>query len=276
MPSAEPPSHRTAADAFASVRAAADEINTTTSYFWDNNNRPHEVWEVLTVQRTISGAGFFSDANGTHPVPAGHVLLFSHREPTSYGYPPGATEPYRLRYWQAWPAPTFLPLFNQIRAEFGSVVAMPDRSEAAALFNEVFTRYKQRTFRDRFHESELMHRTLVALYREQVQETHTTDPIEYGHHYLRNHFRSPVNLKTVAANCGVSREHFIREFRGRFGEPPGTMLRRLRLEHADAMLAATEQTVEEVALASGFTSANSFGRAYRQKYRRSPRTRRGT
>src|SRR5262249_32583813 len=137
------------------------------------------------------------------------------------GYPPGATEPYRLRYWQAWPAPTFLPLFNQIRFEFGSVVAMPDRSEAAALFNQVFTRYKQRTFRDRFHESELMHRTLVALYREQVQETHTTDPIEYGYHYLRNHFRSPVNLKTVAANCGVSREHFIREFRGRFGEPPG-------------------------------------------------------
>ena len=46
-------------------------------------------------------------------MPPGHVLLFSHREPTTYGYPPGATEPYRLRYWQAWPAPTFLPLFQQ-------------------------------------------------------------------------------------------------------------------------------------------------------------------
>jgi transcriptional regulator GlxA family with amidase domain len=32
------------------------------------------------------------------------------------------------------------------------------------------------------------------------------------------------------------------------------------------------QTVEEVALASGFTSANSFSRAFRQKFGHSPRS----
>jgi len=258
-------------DSFTSVRAASEECNTSTAYFWDNRNRPNEVWEVLTIQRTISGAGFFHDHSGHHLVPAEHAIIFSHREPTSYGYPEGATAPYRLRYVQAWPAPVFLPLFNQIRSEFGSVLPMPNRAESTALFNEVFTRYKQRTFRDRFQESELLHRMLVALYREQVQETQTTDPIEFGYHYLRNHFRSPVNLKTVATECRISREHFIRQFRLRFTEAPGAMLRRLRLEHADAMLAATRQTVEEVALASGFTSSNSFGRAYRQKFGHSPR-----
>lgn len=257
-------------DSFAAVRAAADETNHS-DYFWDNRNRAAEVREVLTLQRTTGGAGFFRDSRGTHQVPSGHVILFSHHEPTSYGYPEDGTEPYRLRYVQVWPAPTFLPLFNQIRQEFGSVLPMPARAESTALFNEVFTRYKQRTFRDRFQESELLHRMLVALYREQVQQTQTTDPIEFGYHYLLNHFRSPVNLKTVAIECGVSREHFIRQFRLRFTEAPGSMLRRLRLEHADAMLAATQQTVEEVALASGFTSANSFSRAYRQKFGRSPR-----
>ncbi|HVU23183.1 MAG TPA: AraC family transcriptional regulator [Opitutus sp.] len=257
-------------DSFATVRAAAEEFNTS-AYYWDNRDRPSDVWEVLTLQRTISGAGFFRDPNGYRLVPAGHVLVFSHREPTSYGYPKGATEPYRLRYIQVWPAPVFLPLFTQLRNEFGSVLPMPNRAESTALFNEVFTRYKQRTFRDRFQESELLHRTLVALYREQVQQTQTTDPVEFGYHYLRNHFRSPVNLKTVANECGISREHFIRQFRLRFTEAPGAMLRRLRLEHADAMLAATKQTVEEVALASGFTSSNSFSRAYRQKFGHSPR-----
>jgi len=104
-----------------------------------------------------------------------------------------------------------------------------------------------------------------------VHETHTTDPIEFGYHYLRNHFRSPVNLKIVAAKCGISREHFIRQFSARFAEAPGAMLRRLRLEHADAMLSGTELTVEDVALASGFTNPNSFGRAYRLRFGRSPR-----
>lgn len=258
-------------DPFASVRAAADEVNASTSYFWDNRHRPPDLREVITIQRTTAGAGFYRDPNGTRPVPAGHAILFSHREPTSYGFPEGATEPYRLRYVQLWPAPTVLPLLTQLRQEFGSLLPMPNRAESTALFNEVFTRYKQRTFRDRFHESELLHRMLIALYREQVQQTQTTDPIEFGYHYLRNHFRSPVNLKTVATECGISREHFIRQFRQRFTEAPGAMLRRLRLEHADAMLTATKQTVEEVALASGFTSSNSFSRAFRQKFGRSPR-----
>jgi AraC-like DNA-binding protein len=258
-------------DPFASVRAASDEINTSTAYFWDNRNREPDVRDAITIQRTISGEGFYRDHTGTRPIPPGFAIIFSHHEPTSYGYPEGATEPYRIRYVQVWPAPTVLPLFTRLRSEFGSLLPMPNHAESTALYNEVFTRYKQRTFRDRFHESELLHRMLVALYREQVQETQTTDPIEFGYHYLRNHFRSPVNLKTVATECGISREHFIRQFRMRFTEAPGAMLRRLRLEHADAMLTATMQTVEDVALASGFASSNSFSRAYRQKFGRSPR-----
>lgn len=259
-------------EVFATVRAAAEEVHTASKkYFWNNQRRLRDIWEVLTVQRTDAGAGFFRDQHGLRLAPQGHAMLFSHREPTSYGYPPGATEPYRMRFLQIWPAPTFRPLFEQLRRDFGSVLIMPDRSESAALFDESFTRYAQRTFRDRLHESELLHRMLVALYREQVHETHTTDPIEFGYHYLRNHFRSPVNLKIVAAKCGISREHFIRQFSARFAEAPGAMLRRLRLEHADAMLSGTELTVEDVALASGFTNPNSFGRAYRLRFGRSPR-----
>lgn len=259
-------------DSFASIRAADAEVHTSPTYFWDNNHRKRDVWEVLTVQVTFGGAGFYRDLNGERRVTPGHAMLFTHHEQSAYGYPPDANEPYRLRYMQIQPAPTIAPLFAQLRRDFGSVIAMPERSEPASLFHELYTRYEQRTFRDRFHESELLHRFLTALYREQVQETKTTDPIEFGYHYLHNHFRSPINLKVIAAKCGVSREHFIREFSRRYEEPPGTMLRRLRIEHAQAMLAATQQTIEDVALASGFTSANSFGRAYRQKFGRSPRS----
>jgi AraC family carnitine catabolism transcriptional activator len=48
------------------------------------------------------------------------------------------------------------------------------------------------------------------------------------------------------------------------------MLRRLRLEHARTMLQTTRLSVQEVALACGFTSSNTFCRAYRQKFARSP------
>ncbi len=263
-------------ESFASIRTCDEEVHTSPTYSLDNTCRDRAVWEVITVQRTLHGAGFFRDAGGERRVPAGFAMLFTHHEPTAYGYPKDATEPYRLRYLQVLPAATIKPVFDELRGDFGSVALMVDGSEATALFNEMYTRYHQRTFRDRFHESELVYRFFVALYREQVQETKTTDPIEFGYHYLRNHFRSPINLKMIADKCRVSREHFIREFSKRFDEPPGSMLRRLRIENAHAMLEATRQTVEDVALASGFTSTNSFGRAYRQRYGHSPRAQPGS
>ena len=72
----------------------------------------------------------------------------------------------------------------------------------------------------------------------------------------------------------MSREHFIREFTRRYRESPGALLRRLRMEQARIMLAASLETdVESIALASGYASANTFCRAYRQNYVHSPRSR---
>ncbi|MDB6169182.1 MAG: AraC family transcriptional regulator [Verrucomicrobia bacterium] len=254
-------------DPFSVVHVGADEVQDSPAYRFDNARREGRF--ALVIQRTLAGAAWYRGAAGIQPVPAGQAMLFTHAEPTSYGYPPGSTEPYRLRFLAFSGAGT-KDLFARVRADFGSVVRMPDESEAAALFNEAVERYRKRQFRDRLHESELIYRLLIALYREQVQGTRTSDPIEFGHHYVRNHFRSPVNLKGVAQKCGVSREHFIREFSGRYRESPGLMLRRLRLEHARAMLTATVLSVQEIALASGFTSSNTFCRAYRTRFGKSP------
>jgi AraC family transcriptional regulator len=142
--------------------------------------------------------------------------------------------------------------------------------EAAATLEELRRRFHSHGFRDRLQEAELLHQLLVALYREQVAATQTLDPVEFGHHYLSDHFRSPLNLKEVAERCGVSREHFIRGFGKRYGEPPGEMLRRLRLEHAHRMLRATHAPVQEVAVACGFADANTFCRAYRLRYGATP------
>jgi AraC-like DNA-binding protein len=254
-------------DPFAVIHGAAEERHSKPDYFHDNASRGDA--NRLVVQRTVGGTGFFSTSSGRRLVPAGFAFLFTHREPSCYGYPAEATESYRLRYLAFSPS-GIKTLFDRLRRDFGAVVAMPDSSEATALFNELSDRFRQRRWQDRLQESELLYRLLIALYREQVHGTRKSDPIEFGYHYVRNHFRSPINLKGVASQCGVSREHFIREFTRRYGEPPGSQLRRLRLEHARSMLTATALPVEEVALASGFTSSNNFCRAYRMRYGKSP------
>jgi AraC-like DNA-binding protein len=258
-------------EVFPTTINSAEEVRTSPLYTYDNATRGGTAHQTA-IQRTQSGRGWFRDARGTQDVPAGHAMIFTHDEPTAYGYPADATESYDLRY-VTFTLGTLGPLCARLRHDFGSVVRMPDDSEATNLFDEIHVRFKQRSFQDRLHEAELIHRLFIAIYREQVHGTQTSDPIEFGQHYLRSHFRSPINLKLVAEKCSVSREHFIREFTRRYRESPGALLRRLRLEHARAMLAATETDVESIALASGYASANTFCRAYRQKYGRSPRAR---
>ncbi|MFH1499125.1 MAG: AraC family transcriptional regulator [Verrucomicrobiota bacterium] len=254
---------------FPHLLGTGDEVRTTPAYRWENRGRSRT--PQFVVQRTISGRGWFEDARGRRDAPAGSAMLFRHDDGSTYGYPEGATEPYALRYVTA-EACSLTPVFDRLRQDFGPVVQMPDDCEATALLNELHERFRWRSFRDRLHEAELLHSLLIALYREQVQDTRTSDPIEFGHHYLRSHFRSPVNLKLIADKCGVSREHFIREFSRRYRESPGALLRRLRLEQARAMLTATDTDVESIALASGYASANTFCRAYRQKFGHSPRS----
>lgn len=252
---------------FSGVLGGGEETRAHISYFFDNSGRGDA--DSLVVQRSCSGALFFEDPQARRPVPAGHAMLFTHREDTRYGYPPEAREPCRLRFL-AVSQHGVRDLFNRLRHDFGPVVRMPDQSEATLLFDDILDRYDRRTFEDRFHEADLIHRMLVALYREQVAATRHHDPVEFGYHYVRSRFRSPINLKQVAADCGVSREHFIRMFSARHGEPPGEMLRRLRLEHAHTMLCATEIPIQDVALACGFASATAFCRAYRLKFGVSP------
>lgn len=255
-------------DIFASVLSADGESRHSPAYRFSNSARggPHQV----VIQRTLSGRCWFEEQGRRRDVPAGHAILFTYSEPTAYGYPEDATEPYVLDFLNLGIG-SLAPIFARLRTDFGSVVAMAPGNEAAALYEELHGRFRQRSFLDRLQASELIHRLLIALYREQVQGARKTDPIEFGHHYLRSHYRSPINLKLVAEKCGVSREHFIREFTRRHHESPGALLRRLRLEQARAMLAATDSDVESVALACGYASANTFCRAYRQKFGRSPR-----
>lgn len=256
---------------FPVIYVAKEEVRSSPDYRFNNADRPDRF--SFVIQRTSAGAGFYMENKVRQLVPAGSAMLFSHAEPSYYGYPPEATEPYRFSFI-SFSADGIEALFARIRADFGSVVRIPEESEAGAAFDEIMHRAPRRQFRDRLHEAELVHRLLIAIYREQVHGTRTSEPVEFGYHYLQNHFRSPVNLKDVAARCGVSREHFIREFSARYRESPGTLLRRLRLEHARTLLAGSSLSVQDIALACGFTSSNTFCRAYRRQYGQSPGARR--
>jgi len=253
---------------FPLVDGGAEETISSPDYYWDNSKRT-EV-NRINVQRTLSGCAFWQDAKGRQLVGMGKVMLFSQRENSIYGYPTTATEVYRHRYISIDPTPTVVPLFHRLRDDFGSVLIMNPMGEAAQYFDELFQRFTQRSFRDLYHELELITLLFTSMYREQVEETRDRRPLEYGYYLIHNQFRNTLSVEQVAERCGMTREHFIRAYTMQYGESPGNQLRQLRLHNAEFLLRSTRKSVENVALSSGFSSSNVFCRAFRRHFGATP------
>jgi transcriptional regulator GlxA family with amidase domain len=74
----------------------------------------------------------------------------------------------------------------------------------------------------------------------------------------------------LAADAGVSVRHLTRLFREQLGEPPGRLVRRVRIELAARMLASTALPLPQVARACGFSSAETLRQAFVASYRITP------
>lgn len=67
-----------------------------------------------------------------------------------------------------------------------------------------------------------------------------------------------LDLGAVAAHAGYSRYHFIRAFKGAYGETPGQYLTHRRIERAEEMLRSADLSVTEICNLVGFSSLGTF------------------
>ncbi|HEY1605858.1 MAG TPA: AraC family transcriptional regulator [Allosphingosinicella sp.] len=79
-----------------------------------------------------------------------------------------------------------------------------------------------------------------------------------------------LSLEALAAAAALSPFHLLRIFGRAFGETPAGMRRRLRIERAKQLLAASDLPVHEVSGAAGFESHAGFCRAFRHATGLSP------
>jgi AraC family transcriptional regulator len=87
----------------------------------------------------------------------------------------------------------------------------------------------------------------------------------------------PLSLEVLAARVGMSPFHFARMFTIALGIPPMAYRRRHLLERAARVLAAEpERPIIEIAFEAGFDSQQTFTRAFRRMFGRTPGQQRTT
>lgn len=75
-------------------------------------------------------------------------------------------------------------------------------------------------------------------------------------------YGKPLDIPTLARIAYVSEAHFIRAFRGAFGETPHRYLQRRRVERALFLLRCTDRSITDICFDVGFASLGTFSKTF--------------
>ncbi|MBI4977753.1 MAG: helix-turn-helix transcriptional regulator [Spirochaetes bacterium] len=107
--------------------------------------------------------------------------------------------------------------------------------------------------------------TEIFLYKYIIGRADETDALmEAAARYLTEHRGETISDRTAAETHGLSVNHFIKRFREYHGVTPAHYLRNIRVEHAKEMLLFRDASILEIARASGYTDAASFGKIFKK------------
>jgi AraC-like DNA-binding protein len=89
--------------------------------------------------------------------------------------------------------------------------------------------------------------------------------------YIDEHLTENIELAALADITGLSRCYFARAFKQSVGTPPHYYLMQRRLERAQKLLAESNLSLAQIALASGFSDQSHFSRRFRLFFGMTPR-----
>jgi YesN/AraC family two-component response regulator len=89
--------------------------------------------------------------------------------------------------------------------------------------------------------------------------------------YVQKNFADDLSVKTLADKFGYSREYFSRTLNKYVKEPWSDYVNRLRVTRADALIKEGGISVINAAFSCGFSSPNTFYRAYKKVFGKSPK-----
>jgi len=238
------------------------------AYWFDNRNRlPDGRW---VVQASLKGTVELRIDGRTHAAGPGSLMLFRYGEDSQYGRPGELSEAYHNR-WVALDGAGLDEHLSRLRESAGPVLAMGlDHPIHEALRELVGLVEPTRTV-TATRQAELVHRFVMSLV-EHVTSTRrrAQAPVDQAVDHLLEHPLDPLDTPSVAARFGVSREHLSRVFRQRTGQTPARYLETRRVNHALALLGATDLPLQDIARQAGMRSARQLADRVRSRTGRPP------
>ena len=90
--------------------------------------------------------------------------------------------------------------------------------------------------------------------------------------YISSHINACINIDTLAKHVGISKAHLHRLFKERSGCTINHFITHLKIERAKKLIANTDMSLIDIAVALGYQNRQSFFYSFRKETGISPQT----
>lgn len=246
------------------------ERQTSPLYHLEGRGRPLYMTQIAC---TISGEGAFRYGDTIYKLTPGKAFICTHGDPQSaYYYPGHATEPW-VFLWVDFCGTQAVRMLEEISGQYGHCVDIP--------LDSGFIKYLK-SFRNRCRAIRFVTPTegakivcdIFALLGELLEHDEVVSPgsqlVQSAQLLISENPGRTLNIQEIAEHLQISREHLSRVFRERTGFTLQQFAEEERMQLAARLLRDFSMSCEQIAEQTGYASAASFGRAFRQHFKVSP------
>ena len=220
----------------------------------------------------ISGSGTLTYQNRCHPLRQGDCAWIDCRLP--YSHESNHSSPWELK-WVHFYGTGASEFYSQFLQQGSSNIFTPRNP---ALFNKCLSDLLVLQKQNDPYKELFSHKYLTELCvfcfpesKNRLPDTGSTpDKLLQIREYLSSHYTEKISLDEISRLFFLSKYHLVREYRKYFGTTPGNDLISYRISHAKSLLRFGSQSVEEIAVSSGFHSSAYFIRMFRRAENMTP------
>lgn len=256
---------------FPQLQVVVAERQTNPAYHLRGSLRSSE--QNCLFKFTLAGEGRFQVGRKKYCLPVGYGFLCEINDPaTSYYYPENGRVPWDFVYL-TFSGPAATAMTSAFLRRYGPVFQLPPD---IGFISEIMTWQR--------HDQNEMHfapaegaRIIAGLFAALSQSKVSLDQSDAGftlvqetRQLMRRNLHQFCNVKFLAAQLGVSREHLGRVFKKQTAQTPYQYLQRQKMLEACRLLKETRLIQKEVAVRMGYNVPAHFTRAFTRIMRLTP------
>lgn len=230
------------------------------AYSWDNRTRKDT---HCLIQYCIDGEGTLEIDNIYHPILPGDAFIINIPGKSRY-FLPEHSDHWEFLYLEF--TKECLPLMLKIHRNIGPVIHLKNPS---GITEQMFLIYKKALNNElkTFFENAKLAMTFWLDITEYVLTLATDElsKIDIAKSYIdQNYFHENLNLDMIAENSNLSKYYLCKEFKRKYGIPPGKYLKELRISQACRLLSTSSDfSMMDIAHMIGYSNDSYFGKVFK-------------